>query len=167
MTCLFRHYTLYRARNRSRAVRSTHSLIARWFVFTQTCSSTVTSRKLSLWLLLVTAPRSCWVNFCLAAEFPQQLLLGHYLCDFAPHSCWNNNDWSTEVATHWRGPRLHNIVVLAVADDIFGLCGSESTTPHPPPPPPPPPTVTHPLSPSLTSLKVSGQVKHHGGRILT
>ena len=30
-----------------------------------------------------------------------------------------------EFAWHWRGPHLLNVVVLAVADGLFGLCGSE------------------------------------------
>ena len=29
------------------------------------------------------------------------------------------------VAWHWRGPHLLNTVVLAVADGLFGLCGSQ------------------------------------------
>ena len=32
---------------------------------------------------------------------------------------------STQVNLHWRGPHLLNIVVLVVADALFGLCGSE------------------------------------------
>ena len=32
---------------------------------------------------------------------------------------------STQVDWHWRGPHLLNIVVPAVADGLFGLCGSE------------------------------------------
>jgi len=60
--------------------------------------------------------------FIIAAEFvPQQLLSGHCLCDFAPHSCWNNSLRSTQVVSHWRGPHLLNIAVLAVADGLYGL----------------------------------------------
>ena len=33
----------------------------------------------------------------------------------------------TQVASHWRGPHLLSSVVLAMADGLFGLCGSEST----------------------------------------
>ena len=29
---------------------------------------------------------------------------------------------STQVASHWRGPHLLDIVVLTVADGLFGLC---------------------------------------------
>ena len=32
---------------------------------------------------------------------------------------------NTQAAWHWRGPHLLNVVVLAVADGLFGLYGSE------------------------------------------
>ena len=34
---------------------------------------------------------------------------------------WNSNQRSTRVVTYWRVPHLLNIVVLAVADGLFGL----------------------------------------------
>ena len=63
--------------------------------------------------------------------------------------------WSAQAVWHWRGPHLLNNVVLALDDGLFGLYGSERTdelfigTL--------PPT----LSPSLTSLMVSVEAKHH------
>ena len=42
-----------------------------------------------------------------------------------PHSCWNSKLQSTQVVSRWRDPLLLNIVVLAVADGLFGLYGSE------------------------------------------
>ena len=51
--------------------------------------------------------------------------------------CGTRKLWNTQVASHWRGPHLLNIIVLAVADGLFGLYGSEHRdelpdTPHPP-----------------------------------
>ena len=46
----------------------------------------------------------------------------------------------THVASYWWGPHLLNIVVLAMADGLFSLCGSEhldSQVLDPPPPSPP------------------------------
>ena len=65
------------------------------------------------------------------------------------HSCCKRKLRSTQVAWHWRGPHLLNIVVLAVADGPFGLYGSERRVPATqgyttPPPPPPPPPVSSP-----------------------
>ena len=60
-----------------------------------------------------------------------------------------------KVALHWQGPHLLNIVVLAVADALFGLYRSERadalfrSLPSTPPPP------------FLISLVVSLDVKHH------
>ena len=56
---------------------------------------------------------------------PHQLPLGYCLRHFVPHSCWNSNYRSTQGVSHWRGPQLLNIVVLAMTDGLFGLCGSE------------------------------------------
>ena len=69
----------------------------------------------------------------------------------------NSNQRSTQVASHWRGPRFLNIVVLAVADGLFRLCGWESAdelsgSAFPP---------LLPSPPSLISLMVSVAVKHH------
>ena len=41
------------------------------------------------------------------------------------NSCCKSKLRSTQVAWHWRGLHLLNIVVLAVADGLFGLYGSE------------------------------------------
>ena len=62
------------------------------------------------------------------------------------------------VVSRWRGPHLLNTVVLAMADGLFGLCGSERfdelflSLPYT-------------LSPSLISLMVSIDVKHNERRI--
>ena len=56
---------------------------------------------------------------CLAAE----LFLNSYLSDavfvtLLRTACWNSSYRSTEAASHWRGPHLLNIVVLAEADRL-------------------------------------------------
>ena len=62
-----------------------------------------------------------------------------------------NYSRSTQAAWHWRGPHLLNIVVLALADGLFGLCGSELLDE----------LLVSTRSPSLISLMVSVDVKHH------
>ena len=103
---------------------------------------------------------SCW-TVLLQLAFPQQLLIGHCLCDFAPHSCWNSNSRSTQVASHWRGPHLLNFIVMAVADELLGFYRSEraddlSISSRPPPPPPHPPS-----SSSLSSRFLSWYTNPH------
>ena len=55
--------------------------------------------------------------------------LDNRLLQLLLNSCYSDTETaisgSTQVASHWRGPHLLNIVVLAVADGLFGLCGSE------------------------------------------
>ena len=56
---------------------------------------------------------------CLAAE----LFLNSYFSDavfvtLLRTACWNSSYRSTEAASHWRGPHLLNIVVLAEADRL-------------------------------------------------
>ena len=74
------------------------------------------------------------------------------------HSCLvflitdNCQSWLSQYSCLFsRGPHLLNIVVPAVADGLFGLCGSErfhqrfiSTLPHPTPPPLPFPVPDKP-----------------------
>ena len=63
---------------------------------------------------------------CLAAKlFINSSFSGHRLCDFVSCSCRKSKLRGTQVAWHWRGPHLLNTVVLAVADGLFALCGSE------------------------------------------
>ena len=70
----------------------------------------------------------------------------------------NSNQRSTQVASHWRGPRFLNTVVLAMADGLFGLCGWERAdelsagSAFPP---------LLPSPPSLISPLVSVAAKHH------
>ena len=42
-----------------------------------------------------------------------------------PHGCWESKLRSMQVAWHWWGPHLLNFVVLAVADGLWGLYGSQ------------------------------------------
>ena len=54
-----------------------------------------------------------WVD-CLVDElFLNSWSFELCLCDPLPHSCWKSKLRSTQVASHWRGPHLLNIVVLA------------------------------------------------------
>ena len=47
------------------------------------------------------------------------------LRDFALHSCWKSKLWSTQAASHWRGPPTLTAIVLVVADGLFGPWGLE------------------------------------------
>ena len=84
-------------------------------------------------------------------QLPIRLLFGHCLRDFSLLRRritveTTVSEVLTQVALHRRGPHLLNTVFfLALADGLFGLCGSERAdelfTPPPPPvsPPPSPP----------------------------
>ena len=82
-----------------------------------------------------------WITFA-----PPQLCYGHCFVA-APHSSSNSDQQSTQVASHWRGPQHLDIVVLAVAHGLFGLCklwvGMCGQAIHFPPPPP---TLPFPVS---------------------
>ena len=74
-----------------------------------------------------------------------------------------------QVASHWPGPHLLNIIVLMVADSLFGLCGSlevlaltsYSFLPNPPPTPHP---TSFPVPNVVISLTVSVDILHHERR---
>ena len=67
------------------------------------------------------------------------------LRDLLQHSCWKGRLRSKQVASHWRGPRLFNVVVLAVAAwrSLRSLrVGSLGRAIHRYPIPPCPPSLT-------------------------
>ena len=72
----------------------------------------------------------------------QQLLFGHCLCDCSTQLL--KQQLSTQVAWHWRGPHLLNVVVLALADGLFRRYGSERADELFMPPAPPFPVPSKP-----------------------
>ena len=101
---------------------------------------------------------------CLVAEFSSTADPSDFVFVTVLHSCCKRKLRSTQVASHWRGPHLLNIVVMAVADGLFGLYGSERRVPATQgyrTPPPPPPSLQYAASVDVKQHQKKERMNNH------